>query len=376
MLPHLNEVQKQQVLQSALKYRNEHESMWLLYVILPHLSESQKQQILSEVLKLALKLTDEKDCVSLLRKLIPSLSEPANQQILNAAFSIKDGVNCLNLLYVLLSYIPESSKLKLLKAIEEIKEEKWRAEGLQDLMPRFSEELQQEALRIAGNIKDKQLRSQVLEKISSSLPEPLKQQTLRDALSHALGIGDEKERGILVHSLATSLTSSLVQGSLKTTIGTVSNVAIFFSDKDNGHTAILQTFKDLIPNAMNHEAFQKLLVSKSDSELIDVLLNPVKYFPQAIRIIALQEYVSNLNDDTDGMAAVFALEIIAPQFALLPPTELYILWCYILRNKVNRPRPIFLMFLHSLVKVITTLGGKDVAKAVTLAIQDVGRWWP
>uniref|UniRef100_UPI0039C5D4F7 hypothetical protein n=1 Tax=Nostoc sp. CCY 9925 TaxID=3103865 RepID=UPI0039C5D4F7 len=368
--------QKQQVLQSALKYRNEHERMWLLYVILPHILESQKQQILLDVLKLALKLTDEKDCVNLLRKLIPTLSESANQQILNAAFSIKDGVNRLNLLYPLLSYIPESSKLKLLKAIEEIKEEKWRAEGLQYLMPRFSKELQQEALRIAGNIKDKQVRSQVLEEIASSLPEPLKHQTLKNALKDALAIGDEKRRGILVHSLANSLLSSLVQTTLKTYAGTFVSIAPFF-DEYKARARTLEELERFMPTAMKHEALQKVLNSKSDSELIDILVNPVKHLPQIIRVTALQEYVSYvMKSPDDTFSEIFYFETIAPQFALLPSTELYTLWCYILKSSINRPRPNFLMFLHPFVKVITTLGGKEAAKAVTLAIQDVGRWWP
>jgi hypothetical protein len=373
LLPHLNEAQKQQILQSALKYRNEHERMWLLYVILPHISESQKQQILSEVLKLALKLTDEKDCVSLLRKLIPTLSESANQQILNAAFSIKDGANRLNLLYPLLSYIPESSKLKLLKAIEEIQEEKWRAEGLQDLMPRFSQELQQEALRIAGNIKDKQVRSQVLEEIASSLPEPLKQQTLTAALNAGLAIKDGVQRGIVTHTLTNSLPSSVVQNTLNTAISAV----LFFQDRERKRSDFLRELQSFMPKAMQQEDLQQALASKTDSEVADLILNPVRHLPESIRLAALKEYIDNIRkrNNTQG-EDIFVLESIAPKFIYLPSNELYLLWCYALKSIANSPRPTFLLSLHPFVKTISILGGKEALKATILAVKDVGRWWP
>ncbi|MBD2234615.1 AAA family ATPase [Phormidium tenue] len=380
LLPYLNEVQRQQVLQSALRYRNEHEKAWLLYAILPYLLETQKQQILSELLKLTMKLNDEKSRVSLLRNLIPSLAESVNQQLLDSAFSIKDGVNRLNLLYSLFSRIPESSKLKLLKAVEEIQEDEWRAEGLQHLTPRLANELQQEALRIVKNIKDQQVRSQALEKISVSLPEPLKQQTLKDALNSVLAIGDEKWQGILVHSLSNSLASSLVQTTLKTFAGTAAGVGLFFEKREKGQEygrkIILEEFERAMPSAIKNEILQEFLASKNDSELVDIFLNPVKNLPQSVRPLALQEYIDYSMKSEDGSAVVIALEVIVPQLALLPTDELYTLWCHFLKNSVNRPRSTFLMFLHPFVKVISMLGGKDTAKAVTLAIRDVGHWWP
>jgi hypothetical protein len=408
LLPHLTEPQQQQVLKTALKYRNIKEKAWLLHAVLTFLSESQRQETLTIVLKLALKLDSEVERVKLLDALIPALSESAKQEVLNAAFSIKDGEERLKLLFKLFYHLAESDKQKLLQAIQDIKDEKRRSQGLRQLMPDLSEALKQEILRIAGTIRDEveqveclhtlskhlsetmrqdvlnmalktasainkaQVRSQILETIAHDLPAPLKQQTLRAALDAALAIEDRAQQKIITYTLTNYFASSVVQNTLKTATSTVS----FFQGRGQKRSDLLRELQSFMPKAMQQEALQQALASKTNSELADFLLNPVQHLPESIRLVALKEYIDSITSNIRTDDDILFLGIIVAQFTLLSSTELHQLWVYAIKNLATFTRPTFLICLNSFTKIISHLGGKEAVKATILAVQDVGRWWP
>jgi archaellum biogenesis ATPase FlaH len=408
LLPHLNKLQQQQVLETALKYRNIKEKAWLLHAVMTFLSESQQQATLPNVLKLALKLDSEVERVKLLEALIPALSESAKQEVLNAAFSIKDGGERLKLLFKLFYHLAESDKQKLLLAIQDIKDEKRRSQGLRQLMPDLSEALKQEALRIAGNIRDEveqveclhtlskdlsetmrqdvlnmalktastinkpQVRSQILETIAHDLPASLKQQTLIAALNAALAIEDRVQQKIIMHTLTNSFASSVIQNTLKTATSAVS----FFQGKGQKRSDILRELQSLMPKSMQQEALKEALVIKTNSELADFLLNPVRHLPESIRLVALKEYIDSITSNIRTDEDILIFGIVAAQFTLLPSTELHQLWVYTIKKLAIFSRQNFLISLHPFAKTIFNLGGKEALEATILAVQDVGRWWP
>jgi len=354
IIPNFAGQKKEEVIEKALytasKIKDKGWRAQALSFIVTNLDEPKKEEIMEKALDAASKIKDEYQRTEVLSYIVPNLDGPKKEELMEKALDTVSKVSNEGWRAQALSFIvpslngPKKEEImeKALDTAFKINDEGWRAQALSSIIPNMDtskEELMEKALNTISKINDEFWRTQALSFIVPSLDGPKKEELMKKALDAAFEINDEGWRAQALSFIVPSLDGPKKEEFMEKALDAASKI------KNEKRRA--EALSYIIPN----------LDGPKKEELMKKALDAAsKIKNEKRRAEALGIILSYLKD--------------------LTIKSLYYWWRGTIQILAGRTRSDLLLDIAILMPVIYNLGEDEALLEITLAIEDVSRWWP